>query len=1280
MSFEAPKLPTPKPKNDPNLLGAASLAEKAKPGTVAPKVARLPKINQAPTLAPAPTTTPLPPLPASPAKAAPRPENPSAAVDALYAPPPENPSAAVDALYAAAAAEIDAQQAAEKSTASVDSAAVDALYAPAEVCAEGDPAIAWNLADWDMVLVLPLPEDRAVAAASKDIENAGSAKAAKKAQKVADKADAEAAKLATAAPMSTTPRSGEYKTIDPSEVKLRKGLLLEDEDEAADGCGGKNSGTDWLINELRRRVLMSGLECKVVKLLSAPDDAEEGPGMHEVLSKHNVTLLCVGAAKTTEGSLAASAPPSPPPSPPEDKAAKAEAKAEAKAAKAEAKAAKKEESRQLKDERAEAKAEAAADKREAKALALEGKKQAKAEVTGQVKSAKEAEKARIDAAKAQALEAQRALKDIKKEAKQNIKQVKKAGTAGDLLQQRIQMDARAGERFPRLELEAEKRSMKFATLGQVKGIGGPRAVYRRKAYASFPAFRSRLRQTLEELILTAPLESGRGAGLNLDLLVSSKRVREVIYVHDDDEVVELKNKLLYGSAGFLPLPPATLSALHAYCGGEVSFYFAWTAAYTRSLLIPALVGLLLMVADSQYFNAEIAAERQALFNSVIDGTDMVRQGNQVVHFDPIAYTNTTANFTTVDTLFDGTGTPTALFRAYLTAAFGLLIILWSAGFEETWKRRQALIGFGWGELGADKPPPTVNTFFQARAVKTGFYTTDGLWVELPPPSKQGALAATASSPGFDAAAPKAGLGAEKEPLIPSAPKAPKTPMDVWFPIAQRLRRQYISFALLVAMASLCIASIFFMQLFTSYMATVTIILGGSNQSGTIVSVAKATMIMVFNSVWRAIAIKLSNWENYRLTDRMRENLTYKLFIFQCINCYFMLFFLAFFHPSGALVFGYDLGSCHVRPPPGQASCADNVRSLLYGILFSNIIVGQANEVGIPLFALCMKRLSRGKVKEAKGDKAAAKKKKADEKSAAKEEKKAAKKAAKKEKKSKVSPADGAEDAEEKTAGEEKGSSTAETSGGQKDKDIKVDAAAAAAPAPSAPPSPPPSPPEGGEGGSAELDLDTIVQKKKSKQPLSAAEQELYDRQKVIVDLIAEYERPLVKSVKQGLGNTFYEYNELALQYGYVVLFAVILPAAPFLALVNNIIEFRSDAFKTIYAQRRTRAEPADDIGPWAIALKMLSYAGLFCNLALLMITTDFFDELAAVMPAFETLGARLVVILGVEHLLIFIKLFVDFVVPDVPSKIKVRLAKDEHLAEAKLSAEMLAAEGLELEP
>ena len=64
-------------------------------------------------------------------------------------------------------------------------------------------------------------------------------------------------------------------------------------------------------------------------------------------------------------------------------------------------------------------------------------------------------------------------------------------------------------------------------------------------------------------------------------------------------------------------------------------------------------------------------------------------------------------------------------------------------------------------------------------------------------------------------------------------------------------------------------------------------------------------------------------------------------------------------------------------------------------------------------------------------------------------------------------------------------------------------------------------------------------------------------------------------------------------------FSILLPAAPVLALLNNLVEFRSDAVNTIYSSRRTAAESVEDIGPWALALRMLSFGGILVNLGLL---------------------------------------------------------------------------------
>ena len=42
-----------------------------------------------------------------------------------------------------------------------------------------------------------------------------------------------------------------------------------------------------------------------------------------------------------------------------------------------------------------------------------------------------------------------------------------------------------------------------------------------------------------------------------------------------------------------------------------------------------------------------------------------------------------------------------------------------------------------------------------------------------------------------------------------------------------------------------------------------------------------------------------------------------------------------------------------------------------------------------------------------------------------------------------------------------------------------------------------------------------------------------------------------------------EYSELVIQFGFVVLFAAALPLAPLIALANNVLEIRLDAYKVV---------------------------------------------------------------------------------------------------------------------
>ena len=80
--------------------------------------------------------------------------------------------------------------------------------------------------------------------------------------------------------------------------------------------------------------------------------------------------------------------------------------------------------------------------------------------------------------------------------------------------------------------------------------------------------------------------------------------------------------------------------------------------------------------------------------------------------------------------------------------------------------------------------------------------------------------------------------------------------------------------------------------------------------------------------------------------------------------------------------------------------------------------------------------------------------------------------------------------------------------------------------------------------------------------------------------------------------TLMDYAELAVQFGYVTLFVVAFPLAPFLALANNYVECRSDAFKLLTQMRRPVPRGAEDIGSWQGVFTVITCIGVVTNSAL----------------------------------------------------------------------------------
>ncbi|KAH7916667.1 calcium-activated chloride channel-domain-containing protein [Hygrophoropsis aurantiaca] len=79
---------------------------------------------------------------------------------------------------------------------------------------------------------------------------------------------------------------------------------------------------------------------------------------------------------------------------------------------------------------------------------------------------------------------------------------------------------------------------------------------------------------------------------------------------------------------------------------------------------------------------------------------------------------------------------------------------------------------------------------------------------------------------------------------------------------------------------------------------------------------------------------------------------------------------------------------------------------------------------------------------------------------------------------------------------------------------------------------------------------------------------------------------------------FTDYSEMVTQFGYVALWSTIWPLAPVMALLNNFLEARSDAFKIAVHTRRPIPTRTDTIGPWLESLSFLTWLSALTNSAL----------------------------------------------------------------------------------
>lgn len=201
---------------------------------------------------------------------------------------------------------------------------------------------------------------------------------------------------------------------------------------------------------------------------------------------------------------------------------------------------------------------------------------------------------------------------------------------------------------------------------------------------------------------------------------------------------------------------------------------------------------------------------------------------------------------------------------------------------------------------------------------------------------------------------------------------------------------------------------------------------------------------------------------------------------------------------------------------------------------------------------------------------------------------------------------------------------------------------------------------------------------------------------------------------------FNEYLEMVIQYGFITIFVVAFPLAPFFALINNIFEMRLDAKKFLLYYRRSVPKRVRDIGSWYRIMQIICRLSVMSNAFIIAFSSNLIPEMVynfylrkemiqsgylnftlakfdvtdfekgppnnsshddvgvcyytefrnppEVEPKYKkslvywhVLAARLAFIVVFQNLVGLVQLFVDWAIPDVPRRVRERVKREDYL-------------------
>ncbi|XP_064611439.1 anoctamin-7-like [Liolophura sinensis] len=341
-----------------------------------------------------------------------------------------------------------------------------------------------------------------------------------------------------------------------------------------------------------------------------------------------------------------------------------------------------------------------------------------------------------------------------------------------------------------------------------------------------------------------------------------------------------------------------LDHIREYFGEKIGIYFAWLGFYTAWLLPASLVGVLVFLYGVLTISWNIPAKE--VCNSGED-FKMCPLCDEDIGCE-FWYLSDVCLFIKISYLFDHPG----------TVFYAVFIAFWAVTFLEYWKRKTASLAHHWDCLDFEEEEERPRPQYAAMAPLREINPITGI----------------------------------SEP---------------YFPDEKRLPRILSGMAMIIIMIVLVLI---FIVAVIMYRVLISIPLFQSKtlrpNAATIASMTAAVvnliLIMALGKVYEKLALKLTLWEMHRTQTEFEDQLTFKVFIFQFVNFYSSIVYIAFFkgkfvgYPGNyTRFFGLRNEECNA------GGCLVELAQQLGVIMIGKQMINNAQEVIVPKFKTWLRK-------------------------------------------------------------------------------------------------------------------------------------------------------------------------------------------------------------------------------------------------------------------------------------------------------------------------------------